>query len=142
MPGRDDAPHYVDVHVGQQVRLRRKFLGLSQQALAEDIGLTFQQLQKYERGANRISCSKLYRISVVLKVPVEYFFLGLSDDDPGGFSDSASERAVKGFLATAEGIELAQVFARIKSNKVRRRITELVSSIGNDEATTSDPDGA
>ncbi len=121
----------VDLHVGTRVRLRRKFLGLTQEALANSIGLTFQQVQKYERGANRISASKLYEMSTFLKVPVSYFYEGFVTTNSGeAFVESDSERSVHDFLSTGEGIELAEAFPRIKGALRRRKILELVRSLG------------
>lgn len=99
----DRAPNPVDLHVGARVRMRRKFLGMSQEGLAETIELTFQQVQKYERGANRISASKLYEISRALKAPVAYFFEGYGESEGlNGFSESESEQFVHGFLMTTD----------------------------------------
>lgn len=115
--------------------MRRKFLGLSQETLATALDLTFQQVQKYERGANRISASKLYEIAVTLKVPIQYFFEGYGDAPVGeGFSESSSEKFVHGFLMTTEGIELAEAFPRIQSAKFRRRVLELVKTLADDGA--------
>lgn len=124
------SPNPVDIHVGARVRMRRKFLGLSQQDLAETIDLTFQQVQKYERGFNRISASKLYEISRTLKAPIQYFFEGYGGHEVAdGFSESMSEQMVHGFLMTSEGIELASAFPRIGNERQRRRIVELVRSL-------------
>lgn len=123
----DRGPNPVDLHVGARVRMRRKFLGMSQEGLAESIDLTFQQVQKYERGSNRISSSKLYEIAKALKAPVAYFFEGYGETEAvEGFSESESEQFVHGFLMTTEGIELAEAFPRIKSAKLRRKVLELV----------------
>jgi transcriptional regulator with XRE-family HTH domain len=125
----------VDLHVGGRIRMRRKFLGLSQEQLAESIKLTFQQVQKYERGANRVSASKLFEIAKTLKVPVAYFFDGYAASElPEGFNESQSEQFVHGFLMTTEGIELAEIFPRIKSPKHRRKILELVRAMTEDDA--------
>ncbi|WP_411267538.1 helix-turn-helix domain-containing protein [Asticcacaulis sp. 201] len=114
--------------------MRRKFLGMSQEGLAETIDLTFQQVQKYERGSNRISASKLYEISKALKAPVAYFFEGYGENEGlEGFSESESEQFVHGFLMTTEGIELAEAFPRIKNAKHRRRILELVRALAEEE---------
>lgn len=127
-------PNPVDLHVGARVRMRRKFLGMSQEGLAETIELTFQQVQKYERGSNRISASKLYEIARALKAPVAYFFEGYGENEAvEGFSESESEQFVHGFLMTTEGIELAEAFPRIKNAKHRRRILELVRALAEDE---------
>ncbi len=127
----NDGPNPVDVHVGERVRMRRKFLGKSQINLAMAIGLTFQQVQKYERGSNRISASKLYEISKFLKTPIGYFFEGYEAQQTEGLSES--EKAAHGFLVTDEGIELAESFPRVKGPKTRRRLLELVRTIGDDD---------
>lgn len=133
MPLDDKSPNPVDLHVGGRVRMRRKFLGMSQEGLADHLDLTFQQVQKYERGSNRISASKLYDISKALKTPVPYFFEGYGEGDgPEGFSESASEQFVHSFLMTTEGIELAEAFPRIRSAKLRRRILDLVRTLAED----------
>jgi transcriptional regulator with XRE-family HTH domain len=130
----DKAPNPVDLHVGGRVRMRRKFLGLSQEGLGGHLDLTFQQVQKYERGSNRISASKLYQISSALKVPIAYFFDGYGDGlAPDGFRESASEQFVHGFLMTTEGIELAEAFPRIRSAKHRRKILDLVRVLSEDD---------
>jgi len=134
----EHGPNPVDLHVGARVRMRRKFLGMSQEGLAETIDLTFQQVQKYERGSNRISASKLYEISKALKAPVSYFFEGYGEgENPDGFSESESEQFVHGFLMTTEGIELAEAFPRIKNPKHRRRILDLVRALAEDEDSSS-----
>ncbi len=129
----NDGPNPVDLYVGGQVRVRRKFLGISQQELAAGIGLTFQQVQKYERGSNRISASKLYEIAKYLKAPISFFFDGYESGGPEGFSESDSEKTVHGFLATNEGIELAEAFPRVKNTKIRQRILTLVRTIGDED---------
>ncbi|MFT4074829.1 MAG: helix-turn-helix domain-containing protein [Asticcacaulis sp.] len=127
-------PNPVDLHVGARVRMRRKFLGMSQESLAEVIELTFQQVQKYERGSNRISASKLYEIAKALKAPIAYFFEGYGENEAvEGFSESESEQFVHGFLMTTEGIELAEAFPRVKNAKLRRRILELVRTLGEED---------
>ena len=131
----DRAPNPVDLHVGARVRMRRKFLGMSQEGLAESIALTFQQVQKYERGSNHISASKLFEISRTLKAPVAYFFEGYGEGEAvDGFSESESEQFVHGFLMTTEGIELAEAFPRIRNPKLRRRVLDLVRALADDTA--------
>lgn len=126
-------PNPIDLHVGARVRMRRKFLGVSQERLAQALGLTFQQVQKYERGTNRISASKLFEIARFLEAPVSYFFQGLAPEGgEEGFSESRSEQSVHGFLMTPEGIELAGLFPRL-TGKQRRRILELVRTLTDDE---------
>ena len=124
----------IDLYVGGRVRMRRKFLGLSQTDLGDALGLTFQQVQKYERGSNRISASKLYDTAQCLKVPVAYFFEGYDDSATTDFEQSHSEQAVHGFLATGEGIEVAEAFPRIKNAKYRRKVMELVRVLADEDA--------
>lgn len=132
------SPNPIDVHVGRRVRQRRKALGVTQERLAADLGLTFQQVQKYERGANRISASKLYEIAASLSAPVAYFFDGLADPatakETDGFAQPASEQFVNAFLMSAEGLELAELFTQIKRARLRRRVVELVRAMAEDEA--------
>ena len=123
----DPAPNPVDRHVGLRIRLRRRELGLSQERLADAIGLTFQQVQKYERAANRVSASKLWEMSRVLSAPVSYFYGGL--DDTADPLASAARDEVQEFLLTPEGIELASSFLKIPRGQVRRKILELVRAV-------------
>ena len=127
------SPNPVDLHVGGRVRMRRKMLGVSQERLAEALGLTFQQVQKYERGANRVSASKLYEIARFLGAPVSYFFEGLTDPTARDDGEDASEHYVHDFLMTPEGLELAASFPRISRPRLRRRILDLVRSLVEDE---------
>jgi transcriptional regulator with XRE-family HTH domain len=117
--------------------MRRKVLGVSQERLAEALGLTFQQVQKYERGANRVSASKLYEIARFLSAPVAYFFEGLSDPStggrPGGGDDDGPEQRVHEFLMTPEGLELAATFPRIQRPRLRRRILDLVKALADED---------
>ncbi|HTN41893.1 MAG TPA: helix-turn-helix transcriptional regulator [Asticcacaulis sp.] len=130
MISEDRHPHPIDLHVGSRVRLRRKLLGLSQDKLGGHLGLTFQQVQKYERGANRISASKLFEIANLLKVPVDYFYEGYVESEVLDNQEaSESERNVHGFLMTTEGVELAQSFPLIRSPRRRRKILDLVRSL-------------
>ena len=129
------APNPVDLHVGGRVRMRRKMLGVSQERLADALGLTFQQVQKYERGANRVSASKLYEIARFLSAPISYFFEGLSDPTSGEAPghDDASEQFVHDFLMTSEGLELAAAFPKIRRSRLRRRVLDLVRALSEDE---------
>ncbi len=126
----DRSPNPVDRHVGLRIRLRRKELGVSQEKLAESIGLTFQQVQKYERAANRVSASKLWEMARALKTSVSYFYEGLGDPAAGraGHNSEAGD-GVHDFLLTAEGMELATLFPRIRRTKVRRRLLDLVRTM-------------
>src|SRR3982750_545860 len=98
-----DAPHPVDIYVGARVKERRKALGISQEKLAEALGLTFQQVQKYERGANRVSASKLWEIARALKINVAYFYEGLEEEMQGGLKGFMGAHA-QAFLLTPEGL--------------------------------------
>ncbi|HWT51059.1 MAG TPA: helix-turn-helix transcriptional regulator [Caulobacter sp.] len=133
-------PNPIDLHVGARIRMRRKILGVSQERLAEDLGLTFQQIQKYERGANRVSASKLYEIAKSLQSSVSYFFEGLADTTGEGVAEGG-EPFVHDFLMTSEGLELAGLFPRISRAKVRRRILELVRSMAEEEAAADGEEG-
>ncbi|WP_343684899.1 helix-turn-helix transcriptional regulator [Asticcacaulis sp.] len=124
-------PHVVDVHVGRRVRVRRKLVGLTQAGLGARLGLTFQQVQKYERGTNRVSASKLYETATALDVSIGFFFDDL-EVNPGALETIATENAVWSFLASSEGMELAYLFPRIRSARHRRKILELVVSLADD----------
>ena len=137
LPDTERHPNPIDLHVGARIRMRRKILGVSQERLAEDLGLTFQQIQKYERGANRVSASKLYEIAKSLRSSVAYFFEGLADTASEGMAEGG-EGFVHDFLMTPEGLELASLFPRITKPKVRRRILELVRSMADDEDAGDD----
>src|SRR5580704_19098396 len=134
-PGRRRAggPHPIDVHVGSRVRLRRNMLGLSQEKLGEAIGLTFQQVQKYERGANRIGASRLHELSRVLDVPVSFFF---DDMDPvrapaipGGFAEPPAEAFDSDPLRRRETVELVDAYYTIEDTAVRRRLLDLARAL-------------
>lgn len=126
------SPHPVDLHVGQRIRLRRKLAGASQSQVADALGLTFQQLQKYERGTNRISASKLQALALHLQTPISWFFEGL--EDPAAQSDAVDRRqtAMDAFLASREGVELALAFPRVRPAQ-RSQILALVRSLALDE---------
>jgi transcriptional regulator with XRE-family HTH domain len=126
----------IDKHVGSRVRVRRMMLGMSQEKLGDALGLTFQQVQKYEKGTNRIGASRLQHISHILQVPVAFFFEGVpyQPGQPKGLGEAPSPTYVFDFLATHDGLALTKAFMRIKESKLRRRIVDLVKAIaGNDE---------
>ena len=126
------SPNPIDIHVGLQVRLRRKALKISQEKLAEALGLTFQQVQKYERGANRISASKLYEIARALRVSIAWFFEGLTDptaEPIEGAEEAETSPFARSFLMSQEGVDLANLFPRLPQRRVRRRLVELVRSL-------------
>ncbi len=130
-------PHHIDVHVGSRVRLRRMFIGMSQERLGEQMSLTFQQIQKYEKGTNRIGASRLFQLAEVLNVPVGFFFEGLESASIGaraaGFAEPNSETYVMDFLDSREGVELNRAFVRIKDPKVRKSIVDMVRAMAEAE---------
>jgi len=130
------APNPIDKHVGSRVRMRRMMLSMSQEKLGDALGLTFQQVQKYEKGTNRIGASRLQQISHILQVPVAFFFEGaptLPGQHDGGMKDAPSPAYVSDFLATSEGLALTKAFMRIKESKLRRRIVDLVEEIAGEK---------
>lgn len=131
------SPNPIDIHVGSRVRLRRTMLGMSQEKLGDSLGITFQQIQKYEKGANRIGASRLQQISAVLKTPISFFFEdapGSPDGTGSGFAESDSSNYVVNFLSSSEGLQLNKAFIRIKDPKVRKKIVDLVRSLADEEA--------
>jgi transcriptional regulator with XRE-family HTH domain len=125
-------PNPVDMHVGSRVRLRRMMLAISQEKLAKALGLSFQQVQKYEKGANRIGASRLEQISRFLQVPVAFFFEGASDTSAVATSeeDTRSLALMNEFASSPDGLRLIQSFAQVEDADVRRRIVDLVQAIG------------
>lgn len=131
------APNPIDKHVGSRVRMRRMMLSMSQEKLGDALGLTFQQVQKYEKGTNRIGASRLQQIAQILQVPVSFFFEG-APHTPGGHASSGMSEApspayVSDFLATSDGLSLTKSFMKIKNSKLRRRIVDLVEQIAGEE---------
>jgi transcriptional regulator with XRE-family HTH domain len=130
------APNPIDKHVGSRVRMRRMMLGMSQEKLGDALALTFQQVQKYEKGTNRIGASRLQQISQILQVPVAFFFEGapiLSEGAVTGLQEAPSPAYVSDFLATSDGLSLTKAFMRIPDAKLRRRIVDLVQQIAGGE---------
>jgi transcriptional regulator with XRE-family HTH domain len=125
------APNPVDKYVGSRVRMRRIMLGMSQEKLGEALGLTFQQIQKYEKGTNRVGASRIKQISEILQVPVSFLFEGgpTGTANAGGFSEDASPSYISDFLATSEGLALTRAFTSIGDAKLRRSIVDLVEQI-------------
>lgn len=117
--------------------MRRVLMGMSQEKLGDQLGVTFQQVQKYEKGMNRIGASRLQHASRALEVPVEFFFRDAPQIEPnlatGGSGGSGANNFVAEFLSSNEGVELNQAFARIKDRKLRRRIVELVRAVAGDD---------
>ncbi|MBO0734055.1 MAG: helix-turn-helix transcriptional regulator [Methylocapsa sp.] len=138
------SPNPVDRHVGSRVRMRRVILGMSQEKLGEALGLTFQQVQKYEKGINRIGASRLQQISRTLDVPPAYFFEGAPSFEPAeapapaaaGVAEESGPGYVADFLSTAEGLHLNMAFAKIHDPKIRKRIVDLVCSLAGEEHET------
>lgn len=129
-------PNPIDIHVGTRVRLRRTMLGLSQEKLGDSLGITFQQIQKYEKGSNRIGASRLQKLSEILKTPISFFFEDApssSQNMVGGMSESDSPNYVIDFLSSSEGLQLNKAFANIKDPKVRKKIIDLVRSLADEE---------
>ena len=134
---KSDKPNPIDVHVGSRVRLRRTLLGMSQEKLGEAIGLTFQQVQKYERGANRVGASRLYDLARVLDVPVSFFFDDLAPETaaaaeaPSQRSADDAQRAEPDPLMRRETLELVRAYYRIPDPQIRRRLFDLTKAIAN-----------
>src|SRR5262245_2999633 len=127
----------IDIHVGSRVRFRRMLLGMSQEKLGEKLGLTFQQVQKYEKGINRIGASRLFDLAQVLGVPVQFFY----EEAPlpearaaarDGMAEGPDEHSIVEFLRSRDGLELNRAFVRIPDLKARRAIVDLVRSLAND----------
>jgi len=134
---RADKPNPVDTHVGARVRLRRTLLGMSQEKLGNALGLTFQQVQKYERGANRIGSSRLFDLSRVLDVPISYFFEDIATPGhtlAGGFAENGPEGfgtpAAPDPMIKRETLELVRAYYRITDPHVRKKVFEMVKAIG------------
>jgi transcriptional regulator with XRE-family HTH domain len=142
----DGKPNPIDVHVGARVRLRRTLLGMSQEKLGEALGLTFQQVQKYERGTNRIGASRLFDLSRVLEVPVSFFFEEMASEvaerSPAQLQSGVAEERPSEFeadpMAKRETLELVRAYYRINNLTVRKRVFELAKSIANSAAKDAD----
>lgn len=129
-------PNPIDIHVGSRIRLRRNMLGMSQEKLGESLGITFQQIQKYEKGTNRVGASRLQAIASILGVPVAFFFEDAPDQESSanrGFAEDSSMSYVAEFCSTTEGLQLNRSFVRIGDPKVRRKIIELVKLLSDEE---------
>jgi transcriptional regulator with XRE-family HTH domain len=129
------ATNPVDKYVGSRIRMRRLMLGITQEKLGDGLGVTFQQVQKYEKGMNRIGASRLQHISQILKIPVPFFFEGAPHllGQPTEIGKASSPAYIFDFFATAEGLALTRAFLRIKEPRVRRRIVALVEEIAGDD---------
>ena len=133
MPKKQANP--IDAQVGNRVRLRRMLIGMSQEKLGESLGLTFQQIQKYEKGMNRIGAGRLYEVSQILGVPIDYFYEGLNgahSPSAHGHGASQSTAPVMEFVASGEGLQLSLAYMRIKDPKVRKRMLDLMKSLADE----------
>jgi transcriptional regulator with XRE-family HTH domain len=139
---KESKPSPIDVHVGSRIRLRRTLLGMSQERLGEAIGLTFQQVQKYERGANRVGASRLFDLARVLDVPISFFFDDMPEPLAATYGSPGARRAL-GFAEAQEGfgddtmsrretLELVRAYYRISEPAVRKRVFELIKSLTNE----------
>jgi transcriptional regulator with XRE-family HTH domain len=146
IPEKEHRPSPIDVHVGSRIRLRRTLLGMSQERLGEALGLTFQQVQKYERGVNRVGASRLFDLSRVLDVPISFFFDDMPEPLAGAHGGGAgAARTMAGFAEAQEGfgvdetlnrretLELVRAYYRITDPSVRKRVFELIKSMGPNE---------
>ena len=141
---KEGRPSPIDVHVGSRIRLRRTLLGMSQERLGEALGLTFQQVQKYERGVNRVGASRLFDLSRVLDVPISFFFDDMPESLASTYGSQVSRRAA-GFAEMQDGftddalnrretLELVRAYYRITDPAVRKRVFDLIKSMGPTEA--------
>lgn len=132
MPKKQANP--VDIQVGNRVRIRRMLIGMSQERLGELLGLTFQQVQKYEKGVNRIGAGRLFDVSRILGVPIDYFYEGVGAQLSGqeGFAEESAPPVME-FVSSGEGLQLSLAFMKIKDAKVRKRVLDLVKSLAEEE---------
>jgi len=127
------SPNPVDIHVGTRIRLRRQLLKMSQEKLGDQLGVTFQQVQKYERGANRVGASRLWKMSQVLDVPVDFFYEGLDEAAAtANFAKGDKTPIVQEFINSSDGVSLAMAVSKIENKAVRRQILELARSLSGD----------
>lgn len=126
-------PHPIDIYVGSRVKMRRMLIGMSQEKLGEQLGLTFQQVQKYEKGSNRIGASRLWHLAQILDVPVRYFFEGLQEGEARSrdraFADRAQQKYMLDFVQSSESIQLVKAFTGIKNARTRRALVNLVKAL-------------
>lgn len=139
---KDGRPSPVDIHVGARIRLRRTLLGLSQERLGDALGLTFQQVQKYERGLNRVGASRLFDLSRILDVPISFFYDNMPDQEGYTSSPASAQRQVTGFAEAQAGfgsdekvnsretLELIRAYYRITDTAIRKRVFDLMKSMG------------
>jgi transcriptional regulator with XRE-family HTH domain len=125
----------IDAQVGNRVRIRRMLIGMSQERLGDLLGLTFQQVQKYEKGVNRIGAGRLFEMARILGVPIDFFYEGVeSAEGRPGFAEPEGAPPVMEFVSSGEGLQLSLAFMKIKDPKVRKRVLDLVKSLADEEA--------
>ncbi len=124
------------MQVGSRVRIRRMLIGMSQERLGDLLGLTFQQVQKYEKGVNRIGAGRLFDVARILGVPIDYFYEGVSIGTSGEPGTEETAPPVMEFVSSGEGLQLSLAFMKIKDSKVRKRVLDLVKSLANEEEQT------
>lgn len=129
MPKKQANP--IDIQVGNRVRIRRMLIGMSQERLGDLLGLTFQQVQKYEKGVNRIGAGRLFEVARILNVPVDFFYDGVAEASGVNISEAAPP--VMEFVSSGEGLQLALAFMKIRDAKVRKRVLDLVKSLAEEE---------
>lgn len=127
-------PNPIDVHVGSRIRLRRTMLGMSQEKLGDSLGITFQQVQKYEKGANRVGASRLQHIAEILTVPIPFFFEG----SPGAIEDDGKHESSADFMNSKECVALAAAFSAIEDKRVRQSILGLVRSLSKEQSVLAE----
>jgi transcriptional regulator with XRE-family HTH domain len=135
MPKKQANP--IDAQVGNRVRIRRMLIGMSQERLGDLLGLTFQQVQKYEKGVNRIGAGRLYEVARILNVPIDFFYEGLGAANQPGAGEDAAAPPVMEFVSSGEGLQLSLAFMKIKDTKVRKRVLDLVKSLAEEEEQKS-----
>jgi transcriptional regulator with XRE-family HTH domain len=124
-------PNPIDIYVGNRVRMRRKMIGLSQEKLGDKLGITFQQIQKYEKGTNRIGASRMHAMADALEVPISYFFPDTSTAEGSGMQEEGAAFMME-FMSSGEGLELSRAFARIRNTRIRRKVVALVRALAED----------
>ncbi len=132
-------PHPIDIHVGQRLRLRRTILGMSQEAIGSVIGVSFQQIQKYERGVNRMGASRLFEFAKLLEIPVSYFFDEYVQEEETASASGMAEGDAPAFehenpIASRETMEMMRAYYQIPSKNVRKRVFELIKSIAAEQS--------
>jgi transcriptional regulator with XRE-family HTH domain len=126
-------PNPIDIHVGSRIRVRRMMIGLSQEKLASGLGITFQQVQKYEKGTNRVGASRLQNIAGLLNVPISYFFAEGDNSLLAKPTVAGDVDAITTFLSSQQGMDLNKAFVKLENPKIRQRVVQLVTTIARNE---------